>query len=70
MCIRDRNETGFLVDVNDEDKYVEKIMDLISDKSKLEKFKNESFKRAQLFDIELIAPLYNELYKKLLKWLT
>ena len=61
------NETGFLVDVNDEDKYVEKITDLISDKSKLEKFKHESFKRAQLFDIELIVPLYNELYKKLLK---
>ena len=61
------NETGFLVDVNNEDKYVEKIMDLISDKSKLEKFKHESFKRAQLFDIELIVPLYNELYKKLLK---
>ncbi len=61
------NETGFLVDVNDEDKYVEKIMDLISDKRKLEKFKLESFRRAQFFDIELIVPLYNELYKKLLK---
>ncbi len=61
------NETGFLVDVNDEDKYVEKINDLISDKNKLEKFKYESFKRAQLFDIELIVPLYYEIYKKLLK---
>ena len=61
------NETGFLVDVNNEDKYVEKINALIHDKNKLEKFKYESFKRAQLFDIDIIVPIYEELYKKLLK---
>ena len=61
------NETGFLVDVNNEDKYVEKINALLFDKNKLEKFKYESFKRAQLFDIDIVVPIYEELYKKLLK---
>ena len=61
------NETGYLVDVNNENKYVEKINNLLSDKNKLERFKNASFKRAQFYDIDKIVPLYDELYKKLLK---
>ena len=61
------NETGYLVSVNDEDKYIEKIMDLVNDKNKLEKFKLSSFKRAELFDIDIVVPIYENLYKRLLK---
>ena len=61
------NQTGYLVDVNNENKYIEKITDLISDKSKLEKFKLSSFKRAKLFDIDTVVPIYENIYRGLLK---
>ena len=61
------NQTGYLVGVNDEEKYVEKIMDLISNKNKLERFKLSSFKRAQHFDIDTVVPLYQKIYNGLLK---
>ena len=61
------NQTGYLVDVNNENKYVEKINDLISDKRKLEKFKLSSFKRAKLFDINTVVPIYENIYRSLLK---
>ena len=61
------NQTGYLVDVNNENKYVEKIKYLISDKSKLEKFKLSSFQRAKLFDIDIVVPIYENIYKRLIK---
>ena len=61
------NQTGYLVDVNNENKYIEKITNLIYDKSKLEKFKLSSFKRAKLFDIDTVVPIYENIYKGLLK---
>ena len=42
-------------------------MDLVNDKNKLEKFKLSSFKRAELFDIDIVVPIYENLYKRLLK---
>ena len=64
ISVSHNNDQG---DVNNENKYVEKINNLLSDKNKLERFKNASFKRAQFYDIDKIVPLYDELYKKLLK---
>ena len=61
------NQTGYLVGVNDENKYIEKIKDLISDKRRLEKFKLSSFERAKLFDIDTVVPIYENVYKRLLK---
>ena len=47
--------------------YLVKITNYISDKRKLEKFKLSSFKRAKLFDINTVVPIYENIYRSLLK---
>lgn len=57
-----QNETGYLSDVGNVKEMSENIINLLSNKERLEQFKNNAFKHAQKFDLPSILPLYESLY--------
>ena len=61
------NKTGFTCDYNDINGYVESLEKLLANDSLLEKFKSNSYKQAQKFNIENIVPMYEKQYDKLIK---
>jgi glycosyltransferase involved in cell wall biosynthesis len=61
------NKTGFTCDYNDIDAYVEAILKLLTSEKLLERFKLNSYKQAQKYNIENIVPMYEAEYKRLIK---
>jgi len=59
-------KTGYLADIGDIETMSKQAIELLSDEKKLAKFKENSMKQAQLFDIETVIPEYEELYNRFL----
>ncbi len=59
-------ETGFLCNVGDVATMAEKAIYLLEDEIRLAQFKENAKKRAELFDINQIVPLYEKFYEKVL----
>jgi N-acetyl-alpha-D-glucosaminyl L-malate synthase BshA len=59
-------ETGFLCNVGDVATMAEKAIYLLEDETRLAQFKENAKKRAELFDINQIVPLYEAFYEKVL----
>jgi N-acetyl-alpha-D-glucosaminyl L-malate synthase BshA len=60
-------ETGFLADVGDVETMSRRAVELLSDESKLQKFKTKAAAHARLFDIDTIVPRYEALYNRFLQ---
>ena len=59
-------KTGYLADIGDIETMSKQAIALLSDEKKLAKFKENSMKQAQQFDIETVIPEYEELYNRFL----
>ncbi len=59
--------TGYLSEVGNVAEMSENALKILSDGTILEKFKTNALATAQLFDVKLIVPKYEEIYKKALK---
>jgi L-malate glycosyltransferase len=60
-------ETGFLADVGDVETMGRRAIELLSDESKLQKFKTKAAAHARLYDIDTIVPRYEALYNRFLQ---
>ncbi|WOI23543.1 N-acetyl-alpha-D-glucosaminyl L-malate synthase BshA [Nonlabens ulvanivorans] len=58
--------TGFTSNVGDIDEMAQKAIHILEDDARLLKFKNNAFAKAKEFDIQLIIPQYEKLYKNVL----
>lgn len=58
--------TGMMSNVGDTEDMAKNVVYLLSDKKRLEKFKNQSYARASEFTIEKVLPLYQKLYQSVL----
>ncbi|GAL01499.1 glycosyltransferase [Nonlabens ulvanivorans] len=58
--------TGFTSNVGDIDEMAQKAIHILEDDERLLKFKNNAFAKAKEFDIQLIIPQYEKLYKNVL----
>lgn len=58
-------QTGYLSNVGDVEDMSANAIKLLSDQKLLEKFRENAFARAELFDVEKILPLYERLYQQL-----
>ncbi len=58
--------TGFLSNVGDIDDMAKNSIKLLNDPALLEKFKNNAFEQAKKFDINVVLPLYEKLYNKVI----
>ncbi len=61
------NVTGFLSNVGDVEDMATNTLKLLKNNELLSKFKENAFKHAQKFDINLVLPQYEKLYKQLIK---
>lgn len=59
--------TGFLSDVGDVEDMAKNAIYLLSDETRLEKFKQQAFDSAHQFSIEMILPKYESMYKRVIK---
>ncbi|MCB0396347.1 MAG: N-acetyl-alpha-D-glucosaminyl L-malate synthase BshA [Flavobacteriales bacterium] len=59
--------SGYLCPVGDVDMMAEKAIYILSDEARLEKFRKGARKRAEMFDLHAILPMYEALYKGLLE---
>jgi N-acetyl-alpha-D-glucosaminyl L-malate synthase BshA len=59
--------TGFLSDVGDIESMAKNALYILSDDSILKTFKTNALKQAQSFHIDKILPMYEEVYKNLMK---
>lgn len=59
--------TGYMSNVGDIESMAKHAVDLLSDNSKLAKFKASAYEQAKKFDIQNIIPKYEALYNKFLK---
>ena len=60
-------ETGYVENYNDVDQMSKKAISILSNRKKLEKFKNNAFLKAKEYDINKIVPLYEKTYQKALE---
>jgi N-acetyl-alpha-D-glucosaminyl L-malate synthase BshA len=60
-------ETGYLAKVGDVETMSKKAIELLSDESKLERFKKNAVAHAQQFDIDNVIPRYEALYNRFLQ---
>ncbi len=60
-------ETGYLADVGDVETMSRRAIELLSDESKLQKFKTKAAAHARLYDIDTIVPRYEALYNRFLQ---
>jgi L-malate glycosyltransferase len=60
-------ETGYMADVGDIETMSARAIELLSDESKLDRFKAKAAAHARLFDIETIVPRYEALYNRFLQ---
>lgn len=59
------NSTGFLSNVGDVEDMAKNSIDLLSDELKFQQFRVNALKRAKLFSLEKVLPLYEEIYTSL-----
>jgi N-acetyl-alpha-D-glucosaminyl L-malate synthase BshA len=59
-------KTGYLSKVGDIDDMAEKALTLLTNENKLAEFKINAFNHAKKFDIDVILPKYEKLYKQLI----
>lgn len=59
--------TGYLSNVGNIEEMSDNALKILSNGTILEKFKENALATAQLFDVKLIVPKYEEVYKKSLK---
>jgi len=57
-------ETGYVENFEDVDKMSKKAISILSNRKKLEKFKNNAFLKAKEYDIKNIVPMYEKTYQK------
>jgi glycosyltransferase involved in cell wall biosynthesis len=62
----DENQNGYLIDVQDQDAFVEILRKLISTPGLLSKFRAASLKKSQDFDIQKVADQYQILFRDVL----
>lgn len=60
-----QGKTGFLSDVGDTESMAKNALKLLTDDALLEKFRTNAFNHAKKFDVNMILPLYENLYKRL-----
>jgi N-acetyl-alpha-D-glucosaminyl L-malate synthase BshA len=58
------NFSGFTVDVGDVNQVVEKSLEILESKEKLDLFKKQAFENAKRFDITYVMPQYLDIYKR------
>jgi N-acetyl-alpha-D-glucosaminyl L-malate synthase BshA len=63
-------ETGYLADVGDVETMSIRAIELLSDESKLKRFKAKAAAHAKQYDIETIVPRYEALYNRFLQNIT
>jgi glycosyltransferase involved in cell wall biosynthesis len=64
--VRD-NETGYIIPIHNKEIFVEKVRELIENKTKREQFARNAFARSKQYDIEEKVTEFINLYKKLLQ---
>ena len=57
-------ETGYVENFDDVDKISKKAISILSNRKKLQKFKNNAFLKAKEYDIKNIVPMYEKTYQK------
>lgn len=60
------NYSGYLSDVGNIEQMAEFAIDLLSDSDKLDLFKEQARKRAEVFSMDKILPLYENLYREVM----
>ncbi|MFM7667867.1 MAG: N-acetyl-alpha-D-glucosaminyl L-malate synthase BshA [Bacteroidota bacterium] len=60
------NYSGYLSDVGNIEQMAEFAIDLLSDSDKLNLFKEQAKKRAEVFSLDTILPLYENLYREVM----
>lgn len=63
-------ETGYLTDVGDVASMATLAIELLLDKEKLTKFKQNAYQHAYTFDVNKVVPSYEEIYRKALDSIT
>jgi N-acetyl-alpha-D-glucosaminyl L-malate synthase BshA len=58
-------KTGFTSDVGNVDEMASNAIKILSDEKLLEKFRHNAFAHAKKFDVNVILPMYENLYKRL-----
>ncbi|QQR98660.1 MAG: N-acetyl-alpha-D-glucosaminyl L-malate synthase BshA [Sphingobacteriales bacterium] len=61
------NQTGFTLDIGDINGMAERSLELLEDNEKLQIFRKNAYEQAKQFDIQLIVPLYESYYQKILE---
>lgn len=64
--VNENGVTGFTSDVGNIDEMVANALHILEDDARLLAFKNNAFAKAKQFDIQLIIPQYEKLYKNVL----
>lgn len=59
-------ETGFLANVGDTESMANYALEILKDETTLKEFKSRALARARMFNIDLIIPQYEQLYKDVL----
>lgn len=57
-------ETGFLAEIGDIDRMARYCLELLSNPKKLQSFRERARQRALAYDVQLIVPLYEQLYHR------
>lgn len=65
--VNENGFSGFMCNVGDVDDMAEKAMHILKDDATLNQFKHNAYEQAKKFDIANILPLYENLYKEVLK---
>jgi glycosyltransferase involved in cell wall biosynthesis len=59
-------QTGYLDDFDNIEEMSRKAISILSNKTKLDNFKNNAFSKAKEYDINKIVPIYEKTYKRAL----
>ncbi len=60
-------KTGYMSNVGDYEDMAKNTITLLADEKKFQKFRENAFEQAKKFDIESILPMYEKLYKQVIK---
>ncbi len=63
-------QTGYLCDVGDVEAMAKRSIEILSDESRHQVFKNNALAQAEQFDIQNILPIYEEYYEEILAGVT
>jgi L-malate glycosyltransferase len=65
--INDHGKTGFLANVGDVEMMAKYVLDIITDDTILNQFKDRALAHAKLYNIDSIIPVYEKLYEKVIQ---